>query len=133
VAADLLGTVGKVVVARVRPALPDPVSFASGLAFPSGHALDSVVGVGVLTILLLPVLNGQARVAAWVIGTAVAVSVAFTRIALGVHWLSDVLAGLMLGVAVVAATASALDPWRRSVSAPAQESGSGETAGVLPP
>jgi undecaprenyl-diphosphatase len=40
-------------------------------------------------------------------------SVGYTRIALGVHWVSDVAAGLVLGAAVIAATVAGFETWRR--------------------
>jgi undecaprenyl-diphosphatase len=43
----------------------------------------------------------------------VVLSVAYTRVALGVHWVSDVVGGVVLGVAVIAATAAAFETWRR--------------------
>lgn len=82
--------------------LPDDVevglfSQAGGLSYPSGHAVNTVVWYGVLCLLLAPWLS--ARVRAWVrFAPPVLVTLAGTY--LGYHWLSDMLAGLCLGVLV---------------------------------
>ncbi|MFI7688538.1 phosphatase PAP2 family protein [Nonomuraea sp. NPDC049655] len=112
-AGGLIGLGLKILVARVRPHLPDPVALAPGDSFPSGHAVNVTLGAGVVTLLLLPMLPRWGRRLAWVLACFVVVSVGFTRIALGVHWVSDVVAGVVLGVAVIAATAAAFETWRR--------------------
>jgi undecaprenyl-diphosphatase len=100
----LLGLALKIIVSRARPSLPDPVALAPGEAFPSGHALTVTLGTGVLVLLILPRLPIWGRLLTWVIAWFLVVSVAYTRVALGVHWVSDVVAGVMLGVAVLAST-----------------------------
>ena len=96
-----LGTVAqqglKAAVGRDRPQWPDPVDSAHYAAFPSGHALTATVTFG----LVLWVLWTHHAAARWLRVTVVvaAVSVAgvgFSRLFLGVHWLSDVLAGWLL-------------------------------------
>lgn len=111
----LLGLWLKVIVARTRPHLPNPVDFAPGSSFPSGHAVNVTLGVGVLVLLLLPVLSRRGRAIAWITGAVIIASVAYTRVALGVHWVSDVVAGVVLGAAVVAATTAAFETWRREI------------------
>ncbi|MEV4359273.1 phosphatase PAP2 family protein [Nonomuraea sp. NPDC049625] len=109
----LLGLALKIVVARARPHLPDPVALAPGDSFPSGHAVNVTLGAGVLVLLVLPMLPRWGRVVAWAVACFLVLSVGYTRIALGVHWVSDVVAGIVLGVAVIAATAAAFETWRR--------------------
>ncbi|MFF4619124.1 phosphatase PAP2 family protein [Nonomuraea jabiensis] len=109
----LLGLALKIVVARARPHLPDPVALAPGDSFPSGHAVNVTLGAGVIVLLVLPLLPRWGRVVAWAVACFVVLSVGYTRIALGVHWVSDVVAGIVLGVAVIAATAAAFETWRR--------------------
>ncbi|MEV4881518.1 phosphatase PAP2 family protein [Streptomyces cyaneofuscatus] len=93
----------KAALDRERPRWPDPVDTAHFAAFPSGHAMTAVVSCGLLLWLLRLYGAGPAL---WAGAVAVAVvsvtGVAVTRVYLGVHWLTDVVGGALLGVAVVA-------------------------------
>ncbi|MFC5825263.1 phosphatase PAP2 family protein [Nonomuraea insulae] len=109
----LLGLALKIILARARPHLPDPVALAPGDSFPSGHTVNVTLGAGVIVLLVLPMLSRWEKVLAWVLACFLVVSVGYTRIALGVHWVSDVAAGIVLGVAVIAATTAAFETWRR--------------------
>lgn len=108
----LLNAVVKVLVDRARPILPDPVAHASGFSFPSGHAQSAVVWVGVLLLVFAPVLRGRRRVVAIAAGVCWVLAVGFARVSLGVHFISDVLAGYVLGAAWVIAMAAAFNAWR---------------------
>ncbi|MET8153364.1 phosphatase PAP2 family protein [Actinoplanes sp. NPDC049668] len=103
----LLGAGLKLLVGRLRPDLLDPVASAPGLSFPSGHALNATLAAGVFVLVLLPVVQGRRRGLLWCAAIAVAVLTGLTRVVIGVHWTSDVVAGWLLGVAFVAATAAA--------------------------
>jgi undecaprenyl-diphosphatase len=109
----ILGVALKLLVDRARPAFPEPVAHASGYSFPSGHALNSMLGVGVLLLVFLPVLRGAGRLLAYLAGAAVVLLTGFDRVALGVHYVSDVLAGWVVALAVLAGTATAFEVWRR--------------------
>ncbi|MFF7729024.1 phosphatase PAP2 family protein [Streptomyces sp. NPDC008001] len=93
----------KSAVGRPRPSWPDPVATAHYAAFPSGHALTATVTCGLLVWLLW---RHGARAgglyAALAAGTVSVLGVGFTRLYLGVHWLSDVVGGWLLGGALVA-------------------------------
>jgi len=113
VVAGLLGAVLKLVFTRSRPNLPNPVDHAGGWSFPSGHALMGTVGPGVLLLVLLPLVPRVWRPIAWTVAIVSAVGVGFTRVALGVHFVTDVVGGWVLGVAVLAATSAVFEWWRR--------------------
>ncbi len=108
----LLDTIVKEAVGRARPSLVDPVATAHGKSFPSGHAMSSTVVYGSLLMVFLPVIGRRYRPV--VIGGAVLLvsAIGFTRLALGVHYISDVLGGFVLGLAWLAASAAAFSTWR---------------------
>jgi len=116
--AALLGLLLKTVVGRTRPDLVDAVATAPGRSFPSGHALTSTVGCVVLLLLVSPLLRRRWRALAIVVAVLVPLTVGFARIGLGVHFLSDVVAGELLGLGWVAVTAAAFEAWRRDVGLP---------------
>ncbi|BAL91761.1 putative phosphatase [Actinoplanes missouriensis 431] len=103
----------KALIGRVRPVVEVPVATAPGNSFPSGHALGSMVVYGMIVLVFLPAVRRRWR--PFFIGAAAVIvaAIGFTRIALGVHFLSDVLAGWLLGVAWISATAYAFRMWRR--------------------
>jgi undecaprenyl-diphosphatase len=88
----------KVFVHRDRPPVPH-LTASSGWSFPSGHTAAAAATYAALALLL-----GRGRrwpVKAW-LGTAAAavlLAVASSRVLLGVHWLTDVIAGAALGFA----------------------------------
>jgi membrane-associated phospholipid phosphatase len=93
-----LGALAKLVVRRTRPVVDDPVSHASGYSFPSGHALNAAAAAATLLILLWPLLSPAARRAGLGLGLLLVAGVSADRIFLGVHFPSDVVAGLLLGL-----------------------------------
>ena len=111
----LAGAVLKLLVGRDRPDLLEPVAHATGYSFPSGHALNSALGAGVFLLVLLPLTGDRPgrRTALWALAVVLPLVTGVCRVGLGVHWTSDVLAGWLLGVAVVTATAAGFQAWRR--------------------
>jgi undecaprenyl-diphosphatase len=81
---------------------PRPVPFLPGLqttfaSLPSGHAFTALVLCGLVVYFVLDhVRNWQSRLALLLSASLLASLVGFSRIYLGVHWLSDVLAGFAL-------------------------------------
>ncbi|MFE2060475.1 phosphatase PAP2 family protein [Streptomyces sp. NPDC059446] len=114
----------KAVVGRERPRWVDPVDSAQYAAFPSGHVMTAAVTCGLL-LWLLRLHDAQAPL--WWAATAVAVvsvaGVAFTRVYLGVHWVSDVLGGALLGGTVVALSAAGYAGYARRTRRPARGDG----------
>jgi membrane-associated phospholipid phosphatase len=109
----VLGVVLKALVARARPVFPEPVAHAGGYSFPSGHALNSMLCVTVLILIFLPVLRTPGRLLAYGVGGLLVLLTGFDRVALGVHFVSDVIAGWVVALAVVAGTSAAFEIWRR--------------------
>jgi undecaprenyl-diphosphatase len=112
IGSSLLNTVVKSSVHRLRPVLTLPVAHEPGLSFPSGHAQSAIVGYSVLLLVFLPILHGLWRRTAVTIAVLMVLAIGFSRIALGVHYLSDVVAGFILGAAWVAAMAAAFNAMR---------------------
>ena len=109
---SLLNTAIKTVVHRTRPAVVDPVVHERGLSFPSGHSQAAVVGYGVLLLVFLPVLSGAWRRVAVAIAVLMVLAIGFSRVALAAHYVSDVLAGYLLGAAWIAAMTALFSVWR---------------------
>jgi len=109
----VLGVVLKLLVDRARPTFPEPVAHASGYSFPSGHALNSALGVGVLLLVFLPVLTRAGRALAYTVGAAVVLLTGYDRVALGVHFVSDVVAGWVVALACLVGTGAGFEIWRR--------------------
>lgn len=108
----IIDTIVKVAVARPRPQVDDPIITAFGKSFPSGHAMQAVVCYGALLLVLLPLIPERRRVAA-IVGTATwALLVGLSRLALGVHYVSDIVGGFALGAAWLATSVAAFEIWR---------------------
>jgi membrane-associated phospholipid phosphatase len=82
--------------------LPDDVevrlfSQPGGLSYPSGHGVNTIVWYGVICLLLAPWLGATTK---RVLRTVPPVVVTVTAIYLGHHWLTDMAAGILLGVLI---------------------------------
>ena len=110
----VLAALLKLLVGRNRPELLEPVARAAGYSFPSGHALNAALAAGVFLLVLLPFVHDRRwlRGLLWTMVILVPLVTGLCRVGLGVHWASDVLAGWLMGIAVVAATAAGFAAWR---------------------
>lgn len=113
IGAGVLGPAVKELIGRVRPVVDSPVATAPGPSFPSGHALTVTVWIGVILLVLLPAVPARGRRVAVVVGAGIVLVVGLTRIGLGVHYLSDVVGGWLLGLCWLAVTATAFRTWNR--------------------
>jgi undecaprenyl-diphosphatase len=91
----------KVLVSRDRPAISQLTGF-SGSSFPSGHAAAAAATFAVVALLVGRGRRRSVRNAIAGVAAGLAVLVAGSRVMLGVHWFTDVLAGLALGWAWLA-------------------------------
>lgn len=122
--------IGKTLVGRARPSDAfNLIQLPASSSMPSGHALISLVFVGLLVYLLVVFQNRHAlsaggrhhavfmagRRSVAVLGAAALTGfIGMSRVYLGVHWLSDVVAGWCLGGAVLLVALQAGVHWRRT-------------------
>jgi membrane-associated phospholipid phosphatase len=95
----LLDLVVRVVIGHLRPDLPFPYFLISRFGLPSGHALDATAFYGALVVVAWPRLSQWQRFGALAGTSALVAGIAYARVVVLAHYLSDVLAGVMLGVA----------------------------------
>jgi membrane-associated phospholipid phosphatase len=81
-----------------RPAHPHTLYAISGYGFPSAHALVAMVACGLLAWSATRGAPGPVRAALYAAAVMLAVGAGLSRVILDAHWLSDVIAGLAVGV-----------------------------------
>lgn len=109
----------KTLVDRLRPEVETRIGSYAGESFPSGHALGSMVAYGALLLVFLPAMKPRWRRLAIALTATIVVLIGLTRIALGVHFVSDVLGAWLLGAAWLGVTAYAFQLWRLERGRPA--------------
>ncbi|HVT79858.1 MAG TPA: phosphatase PAP2 family protein [Phycisphaerae bacterium] len=94
----LLGELLKDIVQRPRPFMSGPFGEWGGYSFPSGHTLAATLLYGFLLVLLVPLAQRKRwRLALLSGGSLVILAVAFSRVALGAHYMSDVAVAMIFG------------------------------------
>lgn len=111
--AAVLSYVLKLGFHRVRPEPYFGLAVPSSFSFPSGHSLVAMCFYGVLAHLVNSrVQHGLFRAAIWAFAAVMVLLIGFSRIYLGVHYASDVIAGYAAGVVWVLAIVLVERPMR---------------------
>jgi len=103
----LIESLLKIIYHRARPGLWPALVTEKTYSFPSGHATMSTLFYGAVTALVLHLSRDRVlRGAVLALATLVILSVCYTRVYLGAHWTTDVVAGILVGLfwVVVCAT-----------------------------
>ncbi|BCW47005.1 phosphatase PAP2 family protein [Arthrobacter sp. StoSoilB5] len=100
----LMTVAGKPLFGRTRPDLADAVPpYEHSPSFPSGHSLNSIVIAGIVAyLIILRLKTARARIITVLAASAFAATMGLSRVYLGHHWLTDVLAAWALGIAWLA-------------------------------
>ena len=121
----LMNVLLKLAFRRDRPLVDDPLRLLSGYSFPSGHVSAATLFYGLLAAFVASKLPSWGlRVLAWLAATVLVLLVAATRVYLGAHYFSDVVAAAAWGTAWLVMCQVAIDALRRSNSR-------GTTSGLL--
>lgn len=98
----MLGEGLKLVVHRQRPFVDGPMGVWGGYSFPSGHTIAATLVYGFLALLIARTWSRwRWRLLVLAIAFVLMSAVGFSRIALGAHYLTDVLAAMVIGMAWV--------------------------------
>ncbi len=111
--ASALNLIAKAVLGRVRPALWPSLAPETTASFPSGHAMGSAALVLAVGLLLA---RGCWRPAFWALGALFVLGVGLSRMYLGVHYPSDVVAGWVASVGWVMGTYFLFRPYLRPLN-----------------
>lgn len=108
VAAKLFEIVMKFGIQRQRPT---DLSYGGPdlFSFPSGHATMAAVIFGVLAVLVSHSMGRWGRALVYSVCASAVVSIGYSRVYLGAHWLSDVVAGLLFGTVIAASFGVAVE------------------------
>jgi membrane-associated phospholipid phosphatase len=94
----LVNNVIKLAFARPRPFFPDPFVIEQQFSFPSGHAMMAVIGFGMLAyVMIIPLKNRPLSIVIVFANLLLITLIGIARMALGVHFFSDVIGGYAAG------------------------------------
>lgn len=104
----------KALFRRTRPVFAEPPVVLGSWSFPSGHAMSTFVAAGALAYLLFLVLRSPVqRVIVVIVALLWVLLIGFSRMYLGVHYFSDVIAGYVAGTVWLGAWISGMEIARR--------------------
>jgi undecaprenyl-diphosphatase len=99
---------------RERPLLSEALRSASGFSFPSGHAMGSMIVFSAISYLTVRTgWRWRWKSLALALSVTMILTIALSRIYLGVHWISDIAAGIAAGAVWVTSTTAAYETFRR--------------------
>jgi membrane-associated phospholipid phosphatase len=107
-------TVGvKLLVERARPGEVDRLGpLDTTYSFPSGHSLNSAVFLGLVVLLLVPLIRDRRqRIAAGVGAGLLGFGIGLSRVYLGYHWATDVMASWLIAIALLTLVHVAVRLW----------------------
>ncbi len=109
--AGVLDTLLKHIIRRPRPPYAAAVLHSNSFSFPSGHAMASLVGYGMLAYLLVVCWAGRWQLRLAILSTAafLILAIGVSRLYLGVHYFSDVVGGYAAGVLWLSACITGLE------------------------
>ena len=108
----IVDTLVKIAVDRPRPVVDHPISEAVGKSFPSGHAMSATVTYGALLVALWPLIPERWRPRALLATIVLILAVGTSRLFLGLHFVTDVIGGYLLGLAWLSGAVAAFSAWR---------------------
>lgn len=109
----LLNAILKATFQRSRPEFPDPFLVETNWSFPSGHAMGAMVIYGMLTYLLILQFKQNISKVIVLFMVALILFIGFSRLYLGVHYFSDVMAGYVVGLGWLCVVVSGTEIGRR--------------------
>lgn len=111
---SLLNIVLKHFFQRQRPILENPLVTLTTFGFPSGHTMGSTLFYGLLALFAAHALRAlSAKIAACALAVMLVMLIGLTRIYLGAHYLSDVLAAMAAGLAWLAFCWAGVETFRK--------------------
>lgn len=108
----IINRTAKLLLHRVRPHLWESPAPEFDYGFPSGHAMSSMTLVAALVILTW---GSHWRCLVWIAGGLFVLSIGWTRLYLGVHYPSDILAGWTVSIAWATGVSLLIRPYRSKI------------------